>query len=153
AHEQGVVHGDLKPTAVVFDSAGHLYLTDFAIAQKALVDGGQSTVGSPAFMAPEQWDGIVATPAADQFAFAALSYYLITGSRPFEGQDSPEIREMNFRRGPIPAHEEVAQKQRPAISRAVSEVLKRALSVTPVDRYASVGIFTAALLKAFGSHQ
>ncbi len=151
AHRQGVVHGDLKPSAIVFDSGEHLYLTDFAIAQKGPVQSEQPMMGSPAFLAPEQWDGAAPTPATDQFAMAALAYYMITGSRPFEGQDSPEIRKQNLRRGPIAAHEEAAQNQRQPVPRAVSEVLRRGLSVAPAGRYPSIELFTGALLKALGA--
>jgi serine/threonine protein kinase len=150
AHQQEVVHGDLKPSAIVFDAAGNLYLTDFSIAQKAIVDG-RGTVGSPPFMAPEQWEGSAPTPASDQFAFAALVYCMLSGSRPFEGQDNPEIREKNFRRGPVPVHVEAAQNGRVDVTRAASDVLGRALSLAPANRFPSVEHFARALRKAFGT--
>jgi len=151
AHRQGVLHGDLKPSAIVFDSVGNLYLTDFAIALQPSAAGERPIMGSPAFMAPEHWSGEAVGPPADQFAMAARAYYLSAGSLPFEGQDSPEIREKNFRRGPIPAHEEAAQNGRPPVSRAVSEVIGRGLKVDPADRFTSVEAFTRALLKALGT--
>jgi serine/threonine protein kinase len=150
AHDQKVVHGDLKPSAIVFDAASNLYLTDFSIAQKALVEERGAT-GSPAFMAPELWDGEPPSPATDQFGFAALVYYMLAGTAPFVGQDNPDIRRKNFRSGPAPVHEEAAQNGRTGVSRAVSEVLRRALGVSPKDRYPSVEQFTRALLKALGT--
>lgn len=148
AHERGVVHGGLKPTAVVFDQAGHVYLTDFAIAQRALNTTGQPLIGSPAYIAPEQWESGAVTPSTDQFAFAVIAYCLIAGARPFEGMEDPEVRAQQFRRGPEAAHEVAARNGRPALSRVVSEVLKRALSTSPEGRYATAGQFAAALTKA-----
>lgn len=148
AHSQGVVHGGLKPTALVFDLAGHLYLTDFAIAQRALNATGQPLIGSPAFIAPEQWESGAVTPATDQFAFAVLAYYLLTGVKPFEGLDHPEVRVQQFRRGPESAHDVAERNQRPPVSRVVSDVLRQSLSTNPTDRFTTVGAFTAALIKA-----
>jgi len=147
SHERGIIHGDLKPAAVVFDQAGHLYLTDFAIAQRALNARGQHFMGSPAYVAPEQWDNGTITPATDQFAFAVIAYYLIAGSRPYEGLDHPEIRAQQFRRGPEAAHEVAARNHRPPVPRAVSEVLRRGLSTLGSDRYATTEQFARALLK------
>jgi serine/threonine protein kinase len=148
SHRQGVVHGDLKPAAIVFDGTGHLYLTDFAIAQRALNARGQPIVGSPAYIAPEQWEGGTIGPSTDQFAFAALAYYMLTASKPYEGLDHPEVRAQQFRRGPDPAHEVAARNGRPGIQPAVSHVLRRGLSTSPADRYESVAKFTLALRKA-----
>src|SRR5262249_49898094 len=72
----------------------------------------------------------------------------VTGARPFEGQDSPEIRRKNFLRGPIPAHLEAMQHAREGVRPGVSQVLRRALGVDPASRFASVEEFTGALLKA-----
>jgi serine/threonine protein kinase len=148
AHEQGVIHGDLKPTAVVFDVAEHLYLTDFAIAQQALNPIGRPYMGSPAYIAPEQWETGAVSPATDQFAFAVIAYYLIAGSKPYEGLDHPEIRAQQFRRGPEEAHEMAARNGRPFVQRVVSDVLRRGLSTSAADRFATVEQFTLALNKA-----
>jgi len=151
SHSQGVIHGDLKPTAVVFDSADHAYLTDFAIAQKSLNAKGQPIVGSPPYIAPELWEGGVITPATDQFAFAALAYYMITGSKPFAGLDNPEVRAEFFRRGPEAAHQAAPRKGRAGVQRPVSDVLRRGLATSPAERYASVEQFARALVTALTS--
>ena len=87
AHKHQVLHGDLKPSAIVFDEDEHPYVTDFAIAQQVPSgDGGPMMTATPAYMAPELWGDGEVTPASDQFALAAIIYYLVTGSRPFEGR-------------------------------------------------------------------
>ncbi|HMF94331.1 MAG TPA: protein kinase [Vicinamibacterales bacterium] len=145
AHRHSVLHGDLKPSAIVFDDDDHPYVTDFAIGQQALNAEGRPAAGTPAYMAPELWEDGEITPATDQFALAAIFYYLVTGSRPFEGQENPEVRRRNFRRGVIPAHEEAAANNRDRVPRAVSIALARALSTDPVQRFESAAAFKAAL--------
>ena len=146
AHKQNVIHGNLKPTSVVFDMEENVYLTDFAIAQRLSSGEGKPVVGTAAYMAPEQWNTGSVTTAIDQFALAALAYYMTTGSRPFEGQDHPEVRRQNFRRGPMPAHEEAARNGRdvPAVA---SRVMRKALAMTPAERFPSVADFG----RAFGA--
>jgi serine/threonine protein kinase len=142
AHRKGIVHGDLKPTSVCFDADGNAYVTDFAIAGTSR-DGGL-LMGAPAFMAPELWQGETPSPKTDQFALAALAYSLVTGSRPFTGQEDPKTRERNFRRPPVPAHEEAHQNGREDIARAVSEVLQRGLASEATARFESVEQFAQA---------
>jgi serine/threonine protein kinase len=146
-HRRGLVHGDVKPSAVVFDQDGNPYITDFAIAQGPDVEQSVAA-GSPAYMAPEVWDTGVPSASADQFALAALAYYALTGSRPFEGQEHPEIRRRNFARGPLPAHDEARHNGRTVFLRGVSAVLDRALAREPNDRYATLSDFATALSAA-----
>jgi serine/threonine protein kinase len=145
AHRCGVTHGGLKLSSIMFDREGEPYVTDFAMAHR--VDDSVKPVffGSPEFLAPELWEGVVPTALADQYALAVLTYLLVAGSLPFEGQIDPKVRERNFMRGPVPAHEEAARAARRGVSPRVSEVLKRALSVDPLSRYSSVREFFLAL--------
>jgi TIR domain/Protein kinase domain len=132
---------------VVFDTEENVYLTDFAIAQRVSSGAGKPVMGTAAYMAPEQWKTEGVTTAIDQFALAALAYYMTTGSRPFEGQDHPEVRKQNFRRGPMPAHEEAARNGR-ELAPGVSRVLGKALAMSPADRYPSVAEFGKAFVAA-----
>jgi Protein kinase domain/FHA domain/TIR domain len=144
AHRHQVFHGDLKPSAIVFDEEEHPYVTDFAIAQQVPSGDDRTMTGTPAYMAPELWSDGEVTPATEQFALAVITYYLVTGSRPFEGQDNLEVRQRNFRRGPPPAHEEAAHHERPDLPRAVSQVLARGLAADPARRYESLSAFATA---------
>jgi serine/threonine protein kinase len=149
AHRNNIVHAGLKPTSIVFDTDGHPYITDFALATHSGDTSVPAVIGAPSFLAPEQWLGGAALPATDQFALAVLAYYLITGTKPFEGQADPEARRKNFSRGPVPAHEEAAAAGRTGVPANVSNVLSRALSVDPKNRYSSTSDFAAELAKAF----
>ena len=151
AHDQHIVHGDLKPTAIVLDaSRTHPYLTDFAIAHRLAGETGKPPVsGAPPFMAPEQWEGNPVSAAVDQFGLAAIAYYLVTGRRPFEGQENPVIRERNFERGAPDAHVEARRNERGEVSPGVSAVLRKALAQDPGARFESVRAFAQSLDAAF----
>ena len=143
-HDQGLVHGDVKPTAICFDGNDHLYVTDFSLAQPHGVDDTNTIVGVPAFMAPEQWRPGVWTAATDQFALAAVAYTLLAGMRPFEGQDDPVIRERNFKRGALPVHEEARERSRRDVPRGVSGVLRQGLATEVRARFPSISAFAKA---------
>jgi serine/threonine-protein kinase len=145
AHASNVIHGDLKPAAIVFDGADNPYLTDFCAERGRPAD---VIVGTPAFMAPEQWEGSDSSPQTDQFGLAVLAYYLITGGIPFDGQDHPETRRRNFARRPLPAHEEAQRRGRTDVSAQVTGVLERGLEIKPEARYASVREFVEHLVRA-----
>jgi Protein kinase domain len=88
AHEQGIVHRDVKPENVLIDAVGRGRLTDFGIAR--LVDGPRRTratriVGTPDYLAPEVIEGCPPGPAVDVYALATVLFELLTGWTPFGG--------------------------------------------------------------------
>jgi serine/threonine protein kinase len=141
AHAEGVIHSGLKTSSLIFDSKGKAYVTDFGMAFRQGDLKKRIFLGSPEFLAPEQWEGLELTPKVDQYSLAVLTYLSVTGGLPFEGQVDADQREKNFARGPIPAHEEAVRKGSTAPPRGISEVLRRALSMKPEDRYPSVRDF------------
>jgi len=147
-HSRGVIHSGLKPTSVVFDGNGSPYITDFALANTSKESCYAPILGAPDFLAPEQWDRKVPTHATDQYALAVLTYLMLTGSRPYESQGDPHIRKRNYARGHVLAHEQASRAGAPDLPPPVSEVLKRALSIKPEDRYPSVREFYLALRKS-----
>lgn len=150
AHRHDVLHGDLKPSAIVFDEDEHPYLTDFAIGQRLVSEETRLVAGTPPYMAPELWENGSATPATDQFALASIFYYVLTGSRPFVGNEDPEVRRRTFRQAVFPADEEAARNGRRGVPYAVSPVFTTALAVDPAGRFESVGAFAAAFAGAVG---
>lgn len=89
AHKSGVVHRDVKPGNVMVRDDGEPMLTDFGLAARAgegkMTEAGQ-VIGTPHYMAPEQWQG-EAVPASDQYALGCLFFELLTGETAFAGQD------------------------------------------------------------------
>ena len=147
-HGENVIHGGIKPTSIVFDSADQPHLSDFAIAVTTSDRGHRTVIGAPPFLAPEQWEGGALVPATDQYSLAALVYLVLTGVHPYEGQEHPEVRKRNYLRPPAPAHELAEQNLRPALPSAVSAVLRRAMAPKPEERYPSAQEFASAFRAA-----
>lgn len=95
SHQSGIVHGDLKPSNVMIDGRGRARIMDFglsALAGESVVRGGL-VVGTPAYMAPEQFDGAPPSFAADVYSLGLLGWELFTGTRLREGLTLTEMRE------------------------------------------------------------
>jgi len=145
AHRNGVVHAGLKPTSVVFSAAGVPYVTDFAIAIRPKnAERSQPVLGAPEYLAPEQWDGLAAGPESDQYSLASLCYRVLTGAVPFENQLDPQTRSRNFERGPVAADVRAAREGHPPLPQSISDVLAKALSVPPGDRFPAITDFALA---------
>ena len=149
AHCKGVMHGNLKPSTLCFDGDGNLYVTDFSVAPAE--PNAYALFGTPAFMAPEQWAGEVAAPASDQYALATVAYFVLTGSKPYDGQEDPDKRARNLSEPPPAAHLAAQKRYRRQLSSAVTAVLNKGLAVVPADRYPTVGDFAKALSGALKS--
>ena len=139
-HAEGFAHRDVKPQNVLVWNGGepdeHAFLTDFGIA-KALDETsgmtGMGILGTPAYMAPEIWQGQPASPASDQYALACLLYELLTGQPPFA--DSEDLRAAHTEHVPPPLRNQRAD---------VSTAVRRALAKHPEDRFPDVRAFAAA---------
>ncbi|MFB4298101.1 serine/threonine-protein kinase [Actinomadura sp. NTSP31] len=96
AHALEVVHGAVRPSAVLVDAEGNARLTDFATAP-----AGTEAQLAPAYAAPELWDGAPATVATDLYAATAIFFECLTGHPPFAGRNMARLH----REAPIPAEE------------------------------------------------
>ena len=133
-HRQGICHRDVKPANIMLTRAGRVKLTDFGVAR--LRDLGltrvSSIIGTPAFMAPEQFTGAALDHRADLFACGVLLYLLLAGRRPFSGAPAAVMHQILDEETPSL----VAAGAGPAL-RAFDDVIARALAKRPDDRFAS----------------
>ena len=95
AHQQGVIHGDIKPANIMYDKRKKLYiLTDFGAANNgsSLLGNEKRIVGTPAYMSPEQLSGNKMDGRSDLFSLAVTVYHLLTGTQLFAGDKLSELK-------------------------------------------------------------
>jgi len=145
AHSQGVIHRDVKPSNILLRDGclDQPVLSDFGIAKlvEATLDtaSGQ-TLGTPAYMSPEQGQGRPADARSDIYALGAVLFELLTGCPPFEAE-SPYAVVLHHVHTPPPRPRDL----RPNLPQAVEQVVLQALAKDPDDRYPSAGAFASAL--------
>lgn len=136
AHQKHVVHRDLKPANVILTEGGtKAVVTDFGLAY-TLTQATESTVtvvGTPAYMAPEQFEGKPITAAADIYAFGVLLYEMVVGRRPFAGDTPIALALEKFRTEPPRAGDAV-----PSLPPVWSAVIRRCLDPQPERRFGDV---------------
>jgi serine/threonine-protein kinase len=137
-HDQGIVHRDLKPANVLLDERGRVKLTDFGLASIQDLEPS-SHAGTPAYMAPEQWDGR-ATVQSDLYALGLVLYEMFTGRPVFAGSTPAEFARLHRESAPRSLTTLVE-----TLDPAVERVVLRCLEKDPVDRPASALAVAAAL--------
>ena len=153
AHDAGIVHRDLKPENVMYDAATRrVKLLDFGIATDTQASGDERLtragffVGTLMYIAPEALSGEIVTAAADQYSLATIAYYLLTRSLPYTAKAPREMFTQLLTMPPIPLKDAV--EGRFEFTPQLDAVVMRALSRSPMDRYASVIAFADAFAAA-----
>jgi serine/threonine-protein kinase len=164
AHAQGLVHRDVKPANILFDTAGtvagrrpgpsgdrapdHVYLADFGMGRvfpPGLVTAADQIADTLDYLAPEQIEGDVLDGRADLYALACTSFELLCGAPPFGAEQG-----LTLMYAQLYAPPPVAAARRAGLPAAVDAVLARALAKEPAGRYPSCGRFAAELRAALG---
>ena len=152
AHDKGIFHRDLKPENIMLHSYGggeeQVKIIDFGIAKLkdsvvALSTVTGATAGTVSYMAPEQLSGRPVSATMDIYAMGAIAYELVTGRKPFNPETGFELLEMQ-RAGVRVKPSDL----RPSLSEAACQIILRALSFDPKDRFQNARELGDALARA-----
>ena len=146
AHDQGVWHRDIKPANLIIMNNGKVKIADFGIARidtSTLTQTGV-VMGSPGYMAPEQYSDGKVDRRADLFAAGVVMYQLLTGARPFAGSVESIPYKICHVEPPLPSEAEPDRGWE-----RYNAVITRALAKQPADRFQTAAEFRAAILEAY----
>jgi len=149
AHEQGVIHRDLKPGNILVDERGRGRLVDFGLAYgedfRTKLTATQSVLGTPQYMAPEQVTGEAEQvgPPTDVYALGAILYEVLAGRLPYEGRSAAELYDRILHHPPVPLAEAA-----PSVDPRLALVCSKAMEKDPARRYADGEAFADDLARA-----
>lgn len=146
AHEKGVIHRDVKPANIMLEE-GHAVLADFGVAhavaeaQEDRITRTGTSLGTPAYMSPEQAAGERELDGrSDQYALGCVLYEMLAGHPPFAGAQVEALVRQHLTEEPPSV-----TGARPSVPEEVAKVIERALAKSPADRFRTTGEMAAAL--------
>ena len=142
AHQQNIVHRDLKPENILFNAKGDVMLADFGIAAVLATahtkDMGRG--GTPAYMAPEQFEGKVSIKS-DQYALGCIAYELVTGKKPFD-VENVSLEALWFQHAKVnPMAPSLLNPRLPA---SLEQAILKAMAKDRTNRYSDISAFISA---------
>ena len=133
AHRRGVVHRDIKPANLMELAEGGVKICDFGISRSVDATGRLTAtggmLGTPAYMAPEQYEGRPADARTDLYAFGCTLYALLTGDAPFDGETVPALMRQHLTVEPAPP-----SRHRPDVPAELDRLVLWLLAKDPADR-------------------
>ncbi len=153
AHSQNMIHRDVKPSNILLTQRGQPMLTDFGIAkildleETADLTGTGMGIGTPEYMAPEQWTGKTSA-FSDQYALGVVLYEMLTGRKPYSA-DTPAAILLKQATEPLPRPSQFTRD----LPEKVEKILLKVLARNPEDRHAGMAEFAKALESAASGQQ
>ena len=137
AHQNRIIHRDIKPQNILIDREGNVKITDFGIAialSETSLTQTNTLLGSVHYLSPEQARGGMATIRSDIYALGIVLYELLVGEVPFEGESAVSIALKHFQE-PLPRISQML----PTVTQSLENVVLKATAKEPLDRYGSCG--------------
>ncbi|MCP4616108.1 MAG: protein kinase, partial [Bradyrhizobium sp.] len=153
AHARGIIHRDVKPSNIIVDKNGNARLADLGLAKQMravdeILTRTGFTVGTPAYMSPEQCRGEDDDERSDIYALGATLYHLLSGRPPFTGDNDLQVMRKQAEEPLVPVH-----RHDPSISVAASAVVDKMMAKDKNDRYVSAEALLADLSALRGQQQ
>ena len=142
AHNQDIIHRDVKPQNIMVQPDGNVKVMDFGIARakNSMKQQTSAVLGTAHYISPEQAQGKDLTPASDIYSLGVVMYEAVTGKLPFDGPDSVSVAMKQVSEYPVPPSE-----INPEVDPGLEQIIMRALEKDPLARFATVSDMKHAL--------
>ena len=151
AHQRGVVHRDIKPENILL-SNGQAVISDFGVAYarhlavaEGTMTGVGETLGTPAYMSPEQIEAGKVDGRSDIYSLGCMLYEMLAGRPPFDEPSVRKVLNAHLRNEPLPLEATITD-----VPDRVSQIVRRAMAKKPENRFETAGAMALALRKVLG---